>query len=91
MRFGIRSVHSELDSWQELIPIILFIVDVTPKRFAQRSVVLFGQSIGVMLMQDHLFEVDPYLAHISANFPLNALSAMTVAGAPHLTTIIFLN
>ena len=59
MRFGIRSVHSKLDSWQELTPIILFIIDVTPKRFAQRSVVLFGQSVGVMLMQDHLFEVNP--------------------------------
>ena len=38
---------------------ILFIVDVTLKRFAQCSVVPFGQSVGVMLMRDHLFEVDP--------------------------------
>ena len=61
-----RSVHSKLDSWQELIPIILFIVDVTPKRFAQRLVVPFGQSVGVVLMQDHLFDVNPVFGtHLS--------------------------
>ena len=39
----------KLDSWQELIPIILFIIDVTPKRFVQHSVVPFGQSVFIAM------------------------------------------
>ena len=91
MRFGIQSVHRKLYSWQELILIILFIVDVTPKRFAQGSVVPFSQSVGVVMMHDHLFNVNPIFGTYLPNFPLNALLAMTVAGAPHLATILFSN